>query len=131
MTREIKYKAWDKVLKRIVPVACLYFDENSRFVGVFTGEETDGEWTVVHKEHLELMQYIGRKDMNDVEVWEGDIVAMDLLGGRTFFKVIYSDDYAKFCFRDDNGEDWLIAKGNSHFVVGNIYENPELMEGRP
>lgn len=129
--REIKFRAWNKVFKRFVPVACLYFNESSNFIGVYMGDETEEEWTAVRKEHLELMQYTGRKDMNDVEVWEGDIVAMDLLEGRTFFKVIYSEDYARFCFRDIDNEDWFIGKNNSYFVVGNIYENPELLEVRP
>lgn len=55
MTREIKFRAWDKENRRMRPHEELYFD-----CGEFKNPT--------------LMQYTGLKDKNGVEVYESDIV---------------------------------------------------------
>lgn len=84
-----------------------------------------------------LIQYTGLKDKNGKEIYEGDILKTPSASGKgdiittiewTDFswkeKLIYSpihQFYEYFDFSDETGED--------SEVIGNIYENPELLEG--
>lgn len=126
--REIKFKAWDKVLKRIVPVACLYFDENSKFIGIFTGEETDGEWTVVDKKHLELMQFSGQKDKNGNGIYEGYIIDCKIFGQEERGVVKYSDMLGAYFLTGLSRSDTELWASGERVIVGNIYEHPHLLE---
>ena len=81
-------------------------------------------------ENFELVakrQYTGIKDINNKEVYEGDIV--ESLKGKQL-KVIFYDG----AFRLARTQDRIKIIGNifpsnkTFKVVGNIYENPELLE---
>ena len=78
-------------------------------------------------------QYTGLKDKNGVKIFEGDIISCTLsFEGRTLPHigvVIYSDNIACFCTKNDAGDTPMLKHcTNTRLIVGNIYENPELME---
>lgn len=80
---------------------------------------------------IELMQSTGLKDKNGVEIFEGDLVEHDdnLNGDWETFEaceVVYDKDYAQFCFKWDAGN--FLTDYRNLNVIGNIYENPELLE---
>lgn len=135
--REIKFRAWDVVLKKMLPIACLYFDERSDFVGIYIGDEENDEWTVIKSEHIKLMQYTGLKDKNGVEIYEGDIVYAYTAESNGYGK----DDYISaeiegvvtykgisFGIQVDNIFNDLWINAETFKVIGNIYENPEILE---
>ena len=74
----------------------------------------------------ELMQYIGLKDKNGKEIYEGDIVRFWFVGDEFIRLVEWSVPQAGFVagFSVDLGK----VDGTSAVeVIGNIYENPELI----
>ena len=109
--REIKFRVWDG-------------SKMSAWIGLSDGEL----WTDC--EHP-IQQYTGLKDKNDVEIYEGDIVYDDLLG---ICQVKFNDIHAAFKVLHKNGRTakWFVDYLPNEFkylkVIGNIYENPELLE---
>ena len=91
----------------------------------------DSDW--YDKDRFELMQYTGLKDKNGVEIYEGDIVkAVSFARWIGFIKYLPEKsafvlwDYEKLPYRDDFV--YLSQFEDGFEILGNIYENPELME---
>jgi len=127
--REIKFRAWLTEEKKMVDVYRLDFTDKN-------GDPTFVMWYWVQKgtqaglsKGFELMQYTGLKDKNDKEIYEGDIVAnsygclavIKWLNSTASFRGIPIQAWVKVNERDTIDTSDLE-------VVGNIYENPELLE---
>ena len=130
--REIKFRAWDKKIEQIVEVLtiswrcghveCVHHAKDHKGgVYLFNGES---------KADYELMQYTGLKDKNGVEIYEGDIVR----NGASVEKVEYGT--IECANGNCHEEDWFSIQawsaggepiGTWFEIIGNIYENPELL----
>ena len=133
---QIKFRAWDKRTKRLYQVQTLQFYGTNNTVdacwtnGVdFDGESTLGEPELNNLHNLELMQYTGLKDINGVEIYEGDILFHPLQGRRRVYYP-YSERVASYGLRDiDIGFGSTLQDSHAVWeVIGNIYENKDLLE---
>jgi uncharacterized phage protein (TIGR01671 family) len=126
MGRVLKFRAWDKNLKEIIPV------HNIDFVKRMIN--TESAWRSFNE--IELMQYTGLKDDHDTAIYENDVLYDPIT--NSFYVVTWDDSYAMFFMKntkdDPNLTDYDFAEFdvdvcNSLYVVGNIHENPELLAG--
>jgi uncharacterized phage protein (TIGR01671 family) len=91
---------------------------------------TESGWVEVKKESVG--QFTDLKDKNGVEIYEGDIY-LNPLGNK--MKIIYEVEEARFAGESIRSSDRLPllnfrGKLNGE-VIGNIYDNPELLEETP
>ena len=132
--REIKFRAWDT---KIMSYDGFSIEAVGRAYWFGDFMEEMGELG----DSCTLMQYTGLKDKNGKEIYEGDIVVFEYKG---------EDDPPEIVYWDDNAACWWIKSFNyenrkwevdlefwdgcfkdeamEHFrIIGNIYENPELL----
>lgn len=124
MSRDIKFRAWHKKEKRII----LFDDhwlctEYSCLSWGSSQEENQGICIIndygLYSDIFNLMQYTGLKDKNGKEIYEGDIVKYSD-GVCLPYSLPITFERGEFTFS-------LVPEGCLE-VIGNIYENPELLE---
>lgn len=114
MSREIKFRAWDKKEK----VMGLPFDFQKFAYEVASFFQGD----------YEFLQYTGLKDKNGVEIYEGDIVDLGESWNPGICEVLFNRGGYCFRFKKDDGhypDGKYLTDG---IVIGNIYQNPELLK---
>ncbi len=131
--REVKFQAWDNVNRKMYGVGeqedmHFYFDSSGIKAEWFFSSAGDSEIL----EHLIYRQYTGLKDKNGKEIFQGDILHIDkrFNGSDIYGKVYWKDSgYALITSRgSDTSTGYLEIVSPYTEIVGNIYENPELME---
>lgn len=139
--RQIKFRAWDKNSKKMYTVGNIHL-LGETWVAPSKSEyaHKDNAWTV--GERCELMQFTSLKDKNDKDIFEGDILVG---GGYPFFDegkrnyvAVVEWVFAGFhtilqCVNANkqgisHGVNSALEEGRDFQVIGNIHENPELLE---
>ena len=126
--KEIKFRAWVKDRKAIFEVVLInYVTKKVTYLLERVGHLLsirDAKFNDV-----ELMQYTGLKDKNNKEIYEGDILFESF--GERYYKVVFENGGFRAEFKGDFDEhsfDLIDVVAQGCEIVGNIYENPELME---
>ncbi|EOU1917656.1 hypothetical protein E6V23_07670 [Clostridium perfringens] len=139
MSREIKFRVWDKTSDSMLyqdDFERVELDTKNKMVTLIAEEESDKSHYVLDYEdgiEAEILQYTGLKDKNGKEIYEGDILINTnksklnlgienqkyLIVYRALgfgLKPLFKGMALKFNYTDLE-------------LIGNIYENPELLEG--
>ena len=127
--REIKFRAWNKVGQYMTHPSSTFIAPN--------GKNGEMKMDTPMSEEYELLEYTGLKDKNGKEIYEGDI----LVGiNRNNIEMIAEVFFMDGCFQikqgfrfpaEDQRKDYFlrgIFDGKELEVIGNIYENPELLK---
>lgn len=129
MNREIKFRAWLKYRKEIVDVEEIDF--MNEVINYIDNDYENNEQEIIgaYFENIELMQYTELKDKNNKEIYEGDIVKLRANHGIGVIK--YYDEWGAFVVEYIKPRP-LAVLGMNYYkedieVLGNIYENPELL----
>ncbi|HFD6482316.1 TPA: YopX family protein [Enterococcus hirae] len=126
-----KFRAWDRyeeVLK----------DQEGIYFGFLDHDDNLESLMLCLEERYALMQSTGLKDKNGVEIFEGDIVLISVDNGFDYLDnkktVVQKSEFHSglICKSLASGMEYRVFKRNEagydYEVVGNIYENPELLE---
>ncbi|HEM9618154.1 TPA: YopX family protein [Streptococcus agalactiae] len=118
-----KFRAWSKKFKRMYEVTLIDYENGD--VGL---KDEHGGVAIGDIKQLILMQSTGMFDKNGVEIFEGDIVKIKRLIGSRFL-VERHKKTTQFILRANFWMEYFGTFGQDELeVVGNIYENPELLE---
>ncbi|MCP5005777.1 MAG: hypothetical protein GY941_17845 [Planctomycetes bacterium] len=127
--REIKFRAYDKIKNKMFTKVTVGNTCNGNHDDYTAHAYYDDDW--LHFDELsdvELMQYTGLKDKNCVDVYVGDIVKFN----KYIAEIEFPKNEFQPLFYNDYLEEWsslTFFKGYENFeVIGNIYENPELIK---
>ena len=143
--REIKFRAWDTRIKKMGRVHHLSWDiDETVWVNPDGGYEVAG---LFGNNNIVLMQFTGILDKNGKEIYEGDILNYsemilsenDLQKETQRAGAVYISQRHGVVEWDEEGADFQINMGDiirgfgargdwNYEVVGNIYENPELLK---
>lgn len=126
-----KYRMWNRITSKLHHVDGLYFDSKTvQYI------DEVGILRFIKFENTILMQSTGLHDKNGKEIFEGDVITngidiVDIKKHQTlgFYTIIYGresffgDSISIEKFEEDVEEFTQTTE-----IIGNIYENPELLE---
>jgi len=120
----IQFRAWFEEMKKMFEVYSINFDERTVYLVGLGG---------IAGRKLELLQYTLKNDKNYDKIYEKDILTGELgddIKNKMVY-VVYIPSKQTYELRKMNGDFYLDLNNmstSSLEIVGNVYENPELLE---
>lgn len=118
--REIKFRAYIDTFRPFGDE-----EKQAHMSDTFTFNDFDGDYFIpegCYLSNMTIMQYTGLKDKNGKEIYEGDLLMFDYP-----MEVLF--ERCCFVVRKKTGNSLLLGHEIEGEIIGNIYENPELISG--
>ena len=123
-----RFRAWHNELGRMMSISDMWFNVDS-LGEIGLNDAVMNDYITVSPDEIELMQSTGLKDKNGKEIFEGDI----LKNNKYITSVFYEN--GAYCVKYRRTPNTTVTMNVISFIekyktriVGNIYENPELLE---
>lgn len=134
--REIKFRAYIKKQNKMVEITEMSFRKGWFEYYNYEKEQYEDYYCtdtdeIINSQEIIIMQYTGFKDKNGKEIYDGDIFKC----GQTLYQVLNAIFGFKVKYVKNHNENYLYDFTLDYFnlndeieVIGNIYENQELLE---
>ncbi|HHG8004032.1 phage protein [Streptococcus pneumoniae] len=152
-----KFRVWHYELGRLMSVKCMFF-QDSEIEEFELNDALMNDYITAYPDEIELMQSTGLFDRNGKEIFEGDILKFNdewneychegyvdgSVEGVNYVEVVRSEicfefgktkypDSSLFILMEDeqlNFKDFIKSEDFEFEIIGNIYENSELLEDK-
>ena len=137
MSREIKFRAWNKYTSKMLEQEGISGSNSYiSFLDFYYDNSEDRNFGSVIND-LILMQFTGLLDKNGKEIFEGDLLQYDgynfkLINKEKIYQIKYDDNLAQYySYNLENSFDtFLVVRAwKESKIIGNIFQNPELIGG--
>jgi uncharacterized phage protein (TIGR01671 family) len=126
--RDIKFRLWNRELKKIFYLKGFVIDKGK--IGYYIIPNGTGTCSI---DDADMMLYTGIKDRTGREIYEGDIIRLELSNETKNCIVTWKERQAAFGFEYFIVDSWALSwdeetipKQSEWAVIGNIYEDPHL-----
>lgn len=142
MQDRLKFRLYDKAIGEMVYDVCVGFIKDYGKTDDWVCADTSCGQITYRGDKLKdivLMQSTGLKDINGKLIYEGDIIKIEYYDYGIKYRIgVVEWDYDGFCVTYHNAKDTKISgcglvdivNGDKQEVIGNIYDNPELLENK-
>ncbi len=118
-----KYRMWNEITSRLHSVDGLYFDSE-----VAQYKDKVGVSRFIKFKNAILMQSTGLRDKNGNEIFEGDILSSESYPVKGAVEYRAKLGMWVNCLKEYSYYEYLGNVASDREIIGNIHENPELLE---
>ena len=130
-----KFRAWHRELGRMMQIKNMYFQDGS-VEELELNDTVMNDYITAYPDEIELMQSTGLKDKNGQEIFEGDIIDIEVDDTETPInaRVFQNSKIGILMFHvfEDNEDvpmvELLEDNSVAFEIIGNIYDNKELLD---
>lgn len=123
-----RFRAWKKAGKELGRVGQITFELDGSVSHVlFKGKFLDFNVPI---NEIILMKSTGFKDNNDKEIFEGDVLTSQNYPAKGVVEFRTDSGMWVNCLKEYGYFEYLGNVASSRKIIGNIYENPELLEDK-